>query len=234
MYKIGICDDMPEMCDIILNQLKKETYTEQSLEFYIYHSAKEILDASPELDILFLDIEMPGMTGMELMEQHGALFEDTKVVFLTSYTNYVYSGYKVKAFRFLQKPADTDDLRELFKAVDKENVLNGLLTLPGVNMEQPVQLRFKDILYIESTKNYSNIITSNNIWECKATMKEILTQLPEQFFYQTHKSYIINMKHVLRIFQKERRVLMSNGSKVDISYRKRTDFIDAYMLFSRR
>ena len=53
MYKIGICDDMPELCDIFHRQLLEGNYTDESMEISIYHSAKEIIDAAPQLDILF-------------------------------------------------------------------------------------------------------------------------------------------------------------------------------------
>lgn len=233
MLRIGICDDMPEMCDIFRAQLLKGNYTTQPFEISIFHSAQEILDTLPKLDLLFLDIEMPEMSGMELMRQHGALFEDTNVVFLTAHSKFVYDGYKVKAYRFLHKPAEDFELREIFQSMEKEEILNTSLSLPVPHMNT-VCVRLKDIIYIESRINYSYVVTTKGTLKCSMRLKDILPKLPDSYFYTPHRSYIVNMRHVIFVFRKERRILMSNEAYVDISYRKLADCIDFFMTFQRR
>lgn len=226
MINIGICDDIPELCNILHNQLLTGNYTSLPCNISIYHNAQELLDARPELDLLFLDIEMPGMSGMELLQQHGALFENTRVAFLTSHTEFACQGYKVNAYRFLKKPVTDEDLEELFEKLEKTLLLHKPIKIGTQHNELTILL--KDIVYIEAFKNGTYVVTKTNKWQSAMRLKEIFEMLPKTYFYQPHKSFIINMFQISQLMFKDCQLKMSDDSLIDIAHHKRKDFIEFY------
>lgn len=226
--KIGICDDSPEMREILKDKIIKGNYI-QGNELQEFSSALEIIEKQPQLDLLFLDIEMPEMTGMELMRQHSELFSNTKVVFLTSYTDYMMDGYEVNAYRYLLKPVREDKLRELFDSLDKEKVLNG--TLEVVKNSITIELPYKDIVCLAAHNNYVDVVSCNDRWRCYKTLKELEHILPEQYFYRTHKSFIINMKWIKDIINDGKTIIMCNDEMVDVTIRNTKKFAKRYSEF---
>lgn len=226
MLQIGICDDMLPLAESLQEKLLNNEYTKIPYEITIYTSALQIIEEKPKLDLLFLDIEMPGMTGVELMRNHADLLADTKVAFLTGYDYFAPECYEVNAFRYLLKPAKDDKLKELFQAIEREMKLERLLPLhtEGHDIEVPL----KNIMYIESYKNYLHVHTTNAMLKCRGSMGEILNDLPEEYFYPLHKSYIINWKHVKDTDLNKHKVTMSNDTILHSAFRKRDEFVKAY------
>lgn len=229
MINIGICDDIPELCELLYNQITNGNYTSIPINISIYHNTRELINASPKPDVLFLDIEMPEMTGMELMQQYGTLFTNTKVIFLTSHSEYVYDGYKVNAYRFCPKPISDGDLRELFETLEKEQIL--YKTIRVHTQQTAVSIYLKDIIYIEAFKNGSYIITSTDKWQTTMRIKDIIKELPANYFYQPHKSFIVNMTQIQQPLLKEYMLRMSDNSFIDIAKHKRKDFTEFYSKF---
>lgn len=226
MLQIGICDDYLPLAESLQKQLLTRKYTKIPFETTLYTSVLQIVEEKPKLDLLFLDIEMPDMTGIELTRKHADLFVDTKIVFLTGYDHFAPECYEVNAFRYLIKPAEDDKLEELFQALECEMQLELPITLhiEGHDIDVPL----KKIVYIESYKNYLHVHTTNTMLKCRGSIAEFLNELPEEYFYHLHKSYIINWKQVKTIDPNKHSVIMRNGTILHPAYRKRDEFIKAY------
>lgn len=230
MLYIGICDDIPQQAEQFKKRLQNGNYTSQQLTIYLFNSAQELLESSVTLDLLFLDIEMPEMSGMELLKYHGTLFQNTKVIFLTSYTNYAIEGYQYQVYRFLPKQ-DLDDsvLLEVFETFEKENILNHSIDLFYQGKMTPVLL--KDIMYIESENSYCNVTLPNTTLHCFMRLKDLIPLLPKEYFYQTHRAYIVNMKYIKHFNDKESYLVMNDGGRVYIARSKKQEFEEVHTMF---
>jgi len=182
-----------------------EPYARQLLSKYIAEfndmevagSCKSIQDAIPVLqseniDLLFLDVKMPKVTGVEFLEQAKHLPE---VVLTTAYREYAVQAYEFGVLDYLLKPVS---FLRFAKAVDRfrQKQINAVVD----KMNQPVVFKSgfeyhkilpADILYIQSIKEYVSIVCSNGKYFVRSTMSEMLLQLPYSGFIQVHKSYIV-------------------------------------------
>lgn len=233
MIRIGICDDMPEQAEAFRQTLLTGSYTQQELNISVFQNARELLDSPEVPELIFLDIDMPEMSDIELLQQHGTQFQNSRVIFLTSHDNYVYEGYKYNIFRFLPKHRlDSQLLAEAFEAFERENILNHDIQLPYQGTEISVYL--KDIICAEAIGSYCHIATVHSRLRCCMRLKNLIPLLPEEYFYQSHKSYVLNMNYISRIHDSHNYIIMTDGSRVDIASRKKKEFDETHTRFLLR
>lgn len=116
--EIAICDDERKICQLLQNKIEKY-YFSQDLPFniYIYEDGNSLLESNlNKIDVLFLDIDMPGKNGMEIAHELRNYNKDLLIVFLTAYSEYVFESFKVDTFRYLLKPLDDQELVEVLDA----------------------------------------------------------------------------------------------------------------------
>lgn len=158
-----------------------------------------------EVDLVFLDIRMPGIDGIEFAK---TIPNNTLVVFTTAYSEYAVDSYEVDAIDYLVKPIELERFR---KAVDKARDYQVLLSantqkssVEGVTPEHMFvksdrryfKIQFKDILFIEGLKDYVVIQTTEQKVITKMNLKTIYEQLPHTLFFRVNKSYIVNTRHI--------------------------------------
>lgn len=229
--KIGICDDAKEIRRILRKQLESGDYVPDGMDITEYESAEDIIEQMPRLDVLFLDIKLPGMSGLELAAAHSYLFKNTKLVLLTGYEEYSLDGYEVNAFRMFIKPLQDWQLDKLFRDIGKAEILHKKLMVRGDGMD--IDIVLSDIVYIEAHNNYCNVVTNEKAWRCYKSLLQLMEELPELIFFRTHKSYIVNMYHVPYGKVEWNSIRMSNGVKINVAIKKRKKFERAYMNYYR-
>jgi len=196
-------------------------------------------------DVVFLDIEMRSGTGFDLLER--VSFRDFEVIFTTAYEHYALKAIKASAIDYLLKPIDWNELQAAVAKVqakrsgDQRNkkiealLLNmnqqggGLQTITLSTQEGLEFVKVRDILRCEANGAYTNfhiaggrhILVSKNI-------KEYERMLEDLGFFRVHQSHIINLGHIRKFIRgKGQSVLLSDGSKVEVSYRRKDDFLEA-------
>ncbi len=199
------------------------------------------------IDILFLDIEMPGLNGLTLMEAMGD--RDFEVILVTAYSEYALKALKASALDYLMKPVDIDELQVALDKVTKRRddawkhphvarQLSDLSVLLQQINPHPTKLALSSmsetyyvapehIIYIAGENNYSTFYLSDGreIVVSK-TLKEYEALLATEHFFRTHKSYLINLNHIKKLNKGlELSVSMSNDAVVEISYRKKVEFL---------
>jgi DNA-binding LytR/AlgR family response regulator len=149
-------------------------------------------------DLLFLDIRMPDISGVDLA---GALKEDALIIFTTAYREYAVEGFELNVVDYLLKPFGFD--RFMTACGKAEERLRQSLKKPVPELPSPeeiltfrcnyrnIQLPLNDILYIEAFDNYVKVVTSDKVYMPVMTLKNILNLLPESGFVRVHKSFII-------------------------------------------
>ena len=149
------------------------------------------------VDLIFLDIQMPGITGIEFAQ---SIPVNTLIVFTTAYAEYALDSYEVSAIDYLVKPIE---MNRFLKAVNKVHALLQKEVPTEVedfffvkSDKQMKKVYFKDILFVEGLENYITIYTLTEKILVHSTMKNIINSLPGDLFIQTHRSYIVNVHHV--------------------------------------
>lgn len=156
-----------------------------------------------EIDILFLDIEMPRISGIELLESKVA---DLAVIITSAYDQYAVKGFELDVQDYLLKPFTYDRFsRAVEKAQDfikhrepgMKKQLNPIVYIRSEGVLH--KLEIKDLLYVEGMQNYMICHTTTGRIIAHITMKALEEQLPKDQFVRTHKSYLVNADHIQRI-----------------------------------
>lgn len=224
--KIAICDDekiMREQVKMYINMLHKPVTIDE------YSDGHELVRSRTKYDIIFMDIEMPDISGMETAEKLRNNNVDAHIIFLTSHMEYVLEAFKVKAFRFLTKPIDKDTFFAAFSEAENEiaNVEKISINFKG----RFYDIKVRDIVYIEASGDGTYIYDKfGNVYECSVQLKEWDEKLGEKYFFKIHKSYIISLFYVTSFEDKEVKLLNVKGA-LTVSRRNITKFKDIYMNF---
>lgn len=167
-----------------------------------------------QVDLLFLDIQMPGITGLNFLK---SLKHPPKVIFTTAFMEYAVEAFELEAVDYLLKPITFE---RFIKAVQK---IGAPKEIPPVSPNQPsdeaifikvhkrlLRIAYPDIFYIEGFGDYIKVVTANAVHTSHYSLNKIGELLPEQQFIRMHKSFIINVRHIqfvegnlVRILDKE-------------------------------
>ena len=206
---------------------------------YKSNDPQEALTRLPEInpDILFLDVEMPVMTGFELLEQMGNRTFD--VIFTTAYSKYAVQAFKAKAVNYLLKPIDEQELKVaidewkdsreknaknssqkidgLLDYLKKEGILKNKIALPVADGIEFVEVN--DIMYCVSQSNYTTFhMADGNKLLLSKTIKEIEKLLSKFFFIRVHRSFLINPNYMKKYFHSEGGfILMQDDASIPVS-----------------
>lgn len=226
--KVAICDDEKVIADDIEKKLLqyKPDYTVD-----VYLSGEKLLTAGKEYDLIFLDIEMPEMRGMDVAKELRNREYDGNLVFLTSHTEFMPEAFKVKAFRFLQKPIQDSDFEETLNESEKEIINHKKILIHTV--EGTKLLSIRDIIYFETVRNYTYIYTKQGEIETRKTLREWMDIVGNEHFYQTHKSYAVALRYIETISSDGIIMKYSNG-KIPVSRRKMKEMKDAFFIYVKK
>lgn len=196
--KCMIVDDEPPAIRLLEKYVAKVSFLELVFTTTNSLEALSFLERN-QVDVIFLDIQMPHLTGLQLSKIIDA---KTNVIFTTAYPQFALESYNVNAVDYLLKPFDFE---RFYKAISKlkieekqvEKSINSdfiFIKTDGKNNLNKVNIQ--DIYYIESLKNYVAIHLKNNEIITYNTLKNIKEILPENKFVQIHKSFIIAIYHI--------------------------------------
>ena len=195
MLRIAICDDEIDARDALriqLDQVLIEETEEIVYEFSSGVNAASWLEKHPgEIDLLFLDVEMKGLNGMETAEKIRAFNDDLIIVFVTGYSDYVFDGYRVGALDYIMKPVSVQKLKELLQRVRAKLMQEEPQTFTIKNIDGTWRFKLRDILYFYSDKRKVTLVTQNGQYPFYAKLDEIEAQLASHFV-RIHQRYLIN------------------------------------------
>ncbi|WP_423409398.1 LytR/AlgR family response regulator transcription factor [Heyndrickxia sp. MSNUG] len=157
-------------------------------------------------DVVFLDVEMPKMTGMEAAKSLLELKKVPLIVFATAYPQFAAEAFRYEAVDYLLKPYDDVQLSETVERIEKRFLTQkdkepgkqaGKLAVEGDG--EILYLEPKEILYISREEKFSKIITRTNEYETKTPLKDLESRLLPYSFFRIHKSYLVNLDYVNRL-----------------------------------
>lgn len=151
-------------------------------------------------DLLFLDIEMPHISGIELLS---SIHNPPKVIIISAYEQYALKGYELDVVDYLLKPVSFERflkaVNKVHDLLEKETKNTGEKYVFVKSDKQLKKILLKEILFIESMENYITIYTTSSKEIVYTTLKHMLDSLPGENFLQVHRSYIANIEHIKSI-----------------------------------
>lgn len=229
--RIVICDDDP----IIVEQISKlvnSWFAEKKATLpvvNVFFSGDKLLEDKEKKDIVFLDVEMPGLdgiyTGKKLLEENKQVI----IIVITSYSEYLDDAMRMNVFRYLSKPLDTqrfkrnleDAVNAFFSKEEKQVVVE---TSEGINLYNS-----SEIIMLEVTDRKVFLHTEKETISTDLNLKEWKDKLPDSIFFQSHRSFIVNITHIKKITP-DKVMMDKNNMEAYLSRRKYPDLKKIWML----
>ena len=191
--KIAVCDDENKIVEEITSFIKKDF---PSSEVSAYSDGESFLASSEERpEVLLLDIDMPGISGMEVAATLTREKVQTLIVFVTAHDELVYDSFKYHPFAFVRKKFLEKELKTVLTDCEKQLVSRNK-NFVFQNASKLVTLAQSDILYFEGQANYLAIHTISDEYKIRSTMAGVEKELEDSDFLRIHKGFLVNLEHI--------------------------------------
>ncbi|PKQ25917.1 MAG: DNA-binding response regulator [Actinobacteria bacterium HGW-Actinobacteria-4] len=227
MIRVGIVEDQRASREALLDHLARFS-EEHGVEFYTTEfddGADVVADYRPQFDILFLDVQMERMDGLEAAHRIRETDPSVIIIFVTNMAQYAIKGYEVDALSYLVKPVPyfafaqelSRSLLKLRKADSDEVVIN----VGG----RIAKLDRGDIVYVESIKHRITIHTLGADYTFSGTLKAVEQALESETFFRSNNCYLVNLRHVTGVENSS--CTMVGGVQLQVSRPRKKAFLDA-------
>lgn len=200
-----------------------------------FHNGGEVLDyiQNNQIDLLFIDIDMPSMSGFELAKMIVNNYKGTRIVFMSAFDNFVWESFDYLPFGYLRKSDAEGGLPKIIKRiVTKKNEPVKKIIISSKDGD--VTLMIEDILYFESMKNYYSVYTKDGgVYECRGTMSQAEDLVLNYDFYRGHSAFLINLHNVERVID-GCTVRLKGGFSVPVAQKRMTMFKKAHLAYMRK
>ena len=221
-------DDEPLALDIIEAYVKKHPELNLIARCNNADEASKVLN-SQHIDLMFLDIQMPGVTGLNFVR---SLKNKPLFMFTTAYSEYAIDGFELDAIDYLLKPIAYDRLEKAIEKAKEYYTIKNNSGLTESDLEndfifvkanqQLIKLAYGEILYVEAFADYVKIFLNDRKIVTLQTMKKMGAKLPSDIFSRVHRSFIVNRKAVQSF---STTVCEVNGEKIPVGKNYKNDFI---------
>ena len=234
--KIGICDDEKEIRELLQNKVKS---LYPSADILLYTSGEELL-AGELPDILLLDIQMQGKSGLETAKELRLIDRQLIIIFVTAIEDYVFQAFDVDAFHYLVKPFSDEKFSEVLRKAamqftDRKNLESGYTKKEKPNLlittgGKHITINLEDIVYAEVFNRKVIIHTMNENIEYYGKLK-VLEEKAGDNFYRPHRAYLVNLEHVEKYDAAN--IYLTKGS-VLMAKQKFPEFVKRYLKYNQR
>jgi two-component system LytT family response regulator len=236
-----IVDDEEHCCEVLHSLIKKYCTDVQVVTFCFSGRDAIALLQKQKIDIIFLDIEMPGMNGFEFLEQ--CPVSNFEIIFTTAYNEYAIRAIRHSALDYLLKPVDKDELIQAVNRAKEQKSLKASLRIQKLldmldakqkskrialpTSEGLVMINTDDIMYCKGEGPYCNFYFSNNkTLLISKTLKEAEEVLQSNNFCRIHNSYLVNLACIQKYIRGEGgEVILNNGVSLPVSRTRKQDFM---------
>lgn len=233
VLRIGVCDDE----EVIYKEMSKYItfYSEKkniAVESKYYNSGIGLIESedATNLDILFLDIDMPELDGIETAYKLNMFKKSCKIVMLTSKTERFKEAFKIGAFRFVTKPIEQQEVFDAIDDVRARMIGNKELIVfrDGKNYTIPQ----KDIMYVMIDRTSAYVFTEKHDFRSNNPLSWWEQELDERLFVRCHKSYIVNLSKIAEIEKKSIRLV--SGELIPIARRRKEELERRFMKYDTK
>ena len=227
---IAVVDDEKEVRYYLKKQIMEQ---KADHSIYLYAAGEEFLSSEENFDIVFLDIQMKGIDGIEtarvLRKQH----KDMILIFITGRKEYVFQAFDVEAFHYLVKPFDDDKFASVLQtAVNRrlEKSVNAAASLVITRGGEHITVNPQEIMYAEVFDRKIILHTLQDEIEYYGKMKELEKKVGEDF-YRPHRAYLVNMNYIRKYDATA--IYLSKGQAL-MAKQNYQDFVKCYLRYIRR
>lgn len=229
IVRIAICDDEREEIALLKKEIS-DLFTDDNIpDIDVFMSGKELLENVSEkecgYDLIFFDVLMPEMTGIESAGHLHSFCPDTNFVFVTNSRNYAVEAFELRALNYIIKPITAEQIKETFDRYDSR------LLKPYIEVKSRqglVKVNLESVLFVESSHNHTVITTAGGQLRINAPLREIETKLDERFVGLS-RGMIVNMQFISEM--KKDSCVLEDGRTVLLSRTKRNDIRSQYHNF---
>ena len=201
MIKIAVCDDEKIVLDEICSKVQ-DAFSEINCtaEIFKTHKPFDLVEhiKNNTTDVLFLDIDMPSLSGMDIAQFLIDSNAEILLVFVTSHDTLVYQSFRYHPFGFIRKSHFDEEIGAVVKSIadelQKRNEHFSFKTNEGF-----FRVPFEDIIYFESESNYINLHCTDNQYRFRGTITSLENELNAKGFIRTHKGFLVNQQHIFAI-----------------------------------
>ena len=230
--KIAVCDDSRMDRENLIGLLREyEQCKGIKFEIEEYDSGETLLENTAMLQdcrIIFMDINMEQMSGLEAAAQIKSLYPGVRIVLVTAFMNYALEGYKVKASRFLVKDDLSITITECMDALVGE-IEQEVQIMEFPFVEGNIRLKAGDIIYIETDKHKNVFYTQENSYSIYKKMDELEDELRGFGFVRIHQSFLINMHYIKKISSYV--MTLTTGKEISVPKTRYAEVKKQYTLF---
>lgn len=228
--KLAIVDDERGATDLLekfIGRFGEEN--QKRMQVNIFHNPNDFLSGySKDYDIVLMDVEMPGLNGIETAKELRRMDSRVVIMFITNMAQYALSGYEVEAVDYVLKPVSYADfslkLKKALRYAHRNEDRKILLTTP----ERMIHVLVSDIYYIEVFRHYLEFHVTSGNYKVRGVMKEIEEELKDCHFSRCNHSYLVNLKYVEEIAGNTVRVA---GETLPVSRNRRNEFLAAFTIY---
>ncbi len=224
MIKIGICDDEQIVRELLKQKVEiclREAGVRADILFF--QRGQELLETEEDLDILFFDIEMPEMDGIEAGKKLRQKGNNCKIIVATSMVERFKEAFYIDAFRFVTKPFEMEEIREALR--EAFIAAGGNQTIEVYKNREKYNILCRDILYIEATESSVEFMLKDGKYRKESSLTELEKKLEGNTFFRINRQCIVN---IAQIEHYEKGVILINGDAKKVSQRKKKEFQNAY------
>jgi len=226
--RIAICDDNKSVIDAVRNALMqcKDYISHMTIdEFYSGESLLEHYKKGARYDLLFLDIHMKQIDGINTAFKLKKIHKDLILIFLTGHSIYVKEAFTVQAFQYLTKPVKQEEIIKEFKrAVEHYKLTHTKYKIE--DKRSTVYVEISSIIYMEVRNHNLTIYTDKGEYIVKGKLKDEEQKLKKYDFVRCHQGYLVNMQWIEAV--NEDSIRLKNGYNVPVSRRMRKTVIDVF------
>ena len=218
--RIGVCDDEKVILGILVDMIKKVMEkVEVQFEVKVFLSGKQMLPEVKSLDLVFLDVEMPGLDGIETGRRIFGINPECKIIIATEGIERFKEAFKINAFRFVTKPFSEEEVEEAIRSYLKINFIGEKISAYYNRVQYDIEQR--DIVYLCAYGSYIEIVTEHDIFRKETSLKDMEMLLESKIFFRVHRKYIVN---IARIEKYKNGVIFINNKKIEVARRKKKEF----------
>ncbi len=231
MFRIGICDDEKSHCERVRGFcdrfFEERAQKYEVLEFY---DGRDVLAYDGKrIDLLFLDIEMGEISGLEVLNQLRRSDDVWRIVVVSSHFEERLNTIDTKTLAFLDKPVNYNGIEKCLDVAIRENRQNRIATFSQFDGKRNIEL--DDILYIQADRHYVSVNLKKGNFVGYDSLKQYEDQFQGTQVIRIHKSYMVNMYHIKKILSEE--VIMEDGARIPIGRKYKSELKDTYYEFVR-
>ncbi len=228
--KIGLCDDqeivLRELWKVVAEYLKK---AENDSEIVAFLDGEKMLARAAEFQIVFLDIEMPKMDGIELGKRIREKNPECRIIMATGMQERFKEAFMIQAMRFVTKPFRKEEVWEALEATIKS--ITPTKWIEAYYLRKEYRVAERDIRYIVAYDSSVEIVTKTKTLRKDCSLESLEKVLDEHRFMRVNRTLIVNFN---QIKEADGSIFMFEGEKLKVSRRKQKDFWDRYMEYDLR